>query len=241
MSLLDKLRTGERAAAPSAVKPHDTAHAGAAAAPAPAAANTRFSNGLKDFLWHLSDVQGGHLLDLGPVYQSTVSFFTDRGFRVYTEDLLRAWKEFFTEEEKRLRAVRVGQQAADSEEFNKAALAERFVKASLQYPPENFHAILLWDLLDYLDADLLSHVVNRLHELLRPGGVALGMFHSRKPEGFHRYRVFDSESVQMLSAAPLFPHLRSLQNRELLNLFNSFRSSKTFVGRDQIREGLFLK
>jgi hypothetical protein len=38
-----------------------------------------------------------------------------------------------------------------------------------------------------------------------------------------------------------FPHLHVYQNREILNLFGRFHSSKTFVGRDQIREGLFIK
>jgi hypothetical protein len=35
--------------------------------------------------------------------------------------------------------------------------------------------------------------------------------------------------------------VRTFQNREILNLFSRFRSAKTFVGRDQVREGLFIK
>jgi hypothetical protein len=31
------------------------------------------------------------------------------------------------------------------------------------------------------------------------------------------------------------------QNREILDIFSEFRTSKTFVGRDQVREALFLK
>jgi len=34
---------------------------------------------------------------------------------------------------------------------------------------------------------------------------------------------------------------RVFQNREILQLFGQFRSAKTYVGRDQIREGLFVK
>jgi hypothetical protein len=45
----------------------------------------------------------------------------------------------------------------------------------------------------------------------------------------------------MVSSPPLFTVERVFQNREILNLFSRFHSSKTFVGRDQIREGLFLK
>jgi hypothetical protein len=36
-------------------------------------------------------------------------------------------------------------------------------------------------------------------------------------------------------------HSRIFQNREILDIFGKFRSSKTFVGRDQVREALFLK
>jgi hypothetical protein len=229
MSFLDKLRPlGER----DAPRP---------AAPAqrhePAGGNRRVSNGLKDFLWLLDDVEHGHLLDLGPVAQSTVGFFTERKFRVYTEDVLRGWKEFLREEEARLRAAPVGS-AAENE---RGAMAERFLSANLQHPPETFHAILAWDVFDYLDAEVLPRLSERLHALLRPGGVMLAAFHAAKPETFYRYRIIDTQTVELVAAPPLFPAQRIFQNREILNLFGRFRSSKTFVGRDQLREALFNK
>lgn len=226
MSFLGKMRPGE--------------HAGTAGAtaPAPASKNTRVSNGLKDFLWLVGDAEHGHLLDLGPVWQSTVNFFTERGFRVYTEDLLRAWKEFLWEEESRLRAAPVGSGAGETDA---AALAERFLAGNLRHPGETFHAILAWDVFDYLDAELLPRVAQRLHELLRPNGVVLAAFHAAKPEAFHRYRVLDAQTVELLPTAPLALPQRVFQNREILNLFSRFRSSKTFVGRDQLREALFSK
>ena len=70
--------------------------------------NLRISNGLKEFLWLISDVPHGRVLDLGPVWQSTVSFFVDRGYRVSTEDLLRTWKDFLSAEEEGFRAAPVG-------------------------------------------------------------------------------------------------------------------------------------
>src|SRR5258708_39527274 len=64
---------------------------------------TRVSNGLKEFLWNLDGLGKGKLLDLGPAWQTTLSFFIERGFRVSSEDILRGWKGFLTEEEARLR------------------------------------------------------------------------------------------------------------------------------------------
>jgi hypothetical protein len=215
----------------------------AAAATAPAVAPTaggaqlRVSNGLKDFLWLLSDVERGHLLDLGPITQSTVSFFTAKNFKVYTEDVLRSWKAHLNAEEDRLRRAPAGTEAA----LDAASLAESFLEANLNFPEETFHAILAWDAFDYLESELLSRVVARLYSQLRPGGVMLAVFHSKMPEQFHRYCVVDEQTLSLsLASAPVAAQ-RALQNRELLILFSAFRSSKTFVGRDQLREGLFNK
>lgn len=239
MSLLDKLlRDQERHPAHPAARVREAA-AGAAVSPA-AAPVLRPSNCLKDFLWHVGDVENGRLLDLGPVSQSTISFFLDRGFKIYSEDLLHDWREHLVAEEKHLRAAQVGGSISEAE-FAMGAIGERFAGTSLRYPAGTFHAILLWDACDYIEAEAVAPVVARLHELLRPGGVVLGLFHSARPEGFYRYRVRDNENIELLPAKPLFQHMRVLQNRDLLNLFAAFRTSKTYIGRDQLREGLFLK
>lgn len=202
------------------------------------AANVRASNGLKEFLWLISDAKRGRILDLGPVWQATVNFFIEKGYRLSTEDLLRAWKEFLTGEEERLRQAPVG---VGGEKVSQAILAEKFLETALQYPAESFHGVLAWDLLDYFDAELLQRVMARLYELLHPAGAVLALFHSRPAERFHRYRIIDAQTIEVLPAPTLAVHARVLQNREILDLFTKFRSSKTFVGRDQLREGLFLK
>jgi hypothetical protein len=83
--------------------------------------------------------------------------------------------------------------------------------------------------------------MERISHLLHPGGAVLALFHSRPAERFHRYRIIDSQNVELLPAPTLAVHSHVFQNREILSLFGQFRSSKTFVGRDQVREGLFLK
>src|SRR6266849_42986 len=62
--------------------------------------STRVSHGLKALLWTLDGLGRGSLLDLGPAWQTTLSFFIERGFRVSSEDILRGWKAFLMEEEK---------------------------------------------------------------------------------------------------------------------------------------------
>jgi hypothetical protein len=208
------------------------------AAAAASSANVRVSNGLKEFLWLISDSQQGRILDLGPVWQATVTFFIEKGFRVSTEDLLRAWKEFLASEEEGFRKAPVGNAA---EKVSPSMFADKFLDNALLYPSEHFHGVLAWDIFDYLDAQLLPRVMDRLYAMLRPGGAVLSLFHSRTPERFNRYRIIDTQTVELLPAPTLSVHARIFQNREILDIFGKFRSSKTFVGRDQVREGLFLK
>src|ERR1700675_2908333 len=196
MSLFDKLRTDHGAPLPRQGMASPRVHVASAVAAAPvnvtktgssAASHVkRLSNGLKEFLCQLDGIGRGHLLDLGSARQTTITFFIDRGFKVYTEDLLITWKNF-------------------------------------------------------LDAELVSRLVARITSLVRDGGVAFAIFHNRKPESFHRYRVVDAQNLELIPAPCAFAPQRVFQNREISDLFRRFRSSRTFVGRDQLREGLFVK
>jgi hypothetical protein len=202
--------------------------------------STRVSNGLKEFLWNLDGLGRGTLLDLGPAWQTTLSFFIERGFRVSSEDILRAWKDFLVEEESKLREA-TGRAAQHNLDVTPATRAARFLEANLQYPSSSFDAVLLWDLLDYLEPLVAKQMVANLTELLRPGGVVFAMFHSKKPEGFQRYRVVDPTTLQVISSPVLCPAQRVYQNREIQDLFSRYRTVKSFVGRDQLRESLFIK
>ena len=132
--------------------PDSRAKPGPAAVAVPSA-NARVSNGLKEFLWLLSDSTQGRILDLGQVSQATLTFFIEKGFRVSTEDLLRAWKEFLVAEEENFRKAPVG----DHENVSPAMFADKFLASDLQYPAEHFHGVLAWDIFDYLDAQLLPN------------------------------------------------------------------------------------
>jgi cyclopropane fatty-acyl-phospholipid synthase-like methyltransferase len=200
--------------------------------------STRISNGLKEFLWNLDGLGRGTLLDLGPAWQTTLTFFIERGFRVSSEDILREWKDFLSEEEQRLHGANVISETVDMTPTGRAA---RFLSSNLQYPRASFDAVLAWDLLDYLEPALAKQTIACMTEWLRPGGVVFALFHSKKPEGFQRYRIADSNSLQIISASVLCPAQKVYQNREIQDLFSRFRTMKSFVSRDQLRETLFIK
>src|SRR2546430_1133443 len=99
--------------------------------------STRVSNGLKEFLWNLDGLGRGTLLDLGPAWQTTLSFFIERGFRVSSEDFLRGWNAFLTDEGRRLRE---DADARDKLDMTPNGRATRFLAENLQYPRASFDA-----------------------------------------------------------------------------------------------------
>jgi hypothetical protein len=195
----------------------------------------RQSNGLKEFLWQLEGIGHGHLLDLGPARQTTITFFIERGYKVYTEDFLATWQYFLEEEAEHAKKPAAG---AD---LSLEGRAKKFLETTLLYPDNTFDAVLMWDILDYLDGDLMNRLAARITSLVTEGGVVLAFFHTRKPVLFHRYRVLDAQNMELIPASCPFQPQRVFQNREISNLFSRYRSSKMFVGRDQLREGLFVK
>jgi hypothetical protein len=248
MNFFGKPRPGQLPPLPRKHSPPATTHpAGALAVADPGAQpstslatgnSVRQSNGLKEFLWQLDGIGRGHLLDLGPARQTTITFFIERGFKVYTEDLLATLQYFLIEEELRVRKLPAG---ADQSELTPEGRAKRFLETTMLYADETFDAVLLWDILDYLDGELLAKLTARITSLVRDGGVVFAMFHARKPTIFHRYRVLDGQNLELIPATCPFQPQRVFQNREISNLFSRYRSSKMFVGRDQLREGLFVK
>lgn len=198
----------------------------------------RFSNGLKEFLWQLDDIGRGNLLDLGAVSQATVSYFIDRGFKVYTEDILGAWRNFVREEESQAGMFASGGEPLD---FSPKARAERFLSANLRHEPNTFDAVLLWDLLDYVDRDTAPLYIARISAMVREAGAVLAVFHTRMPEQFHRYRVLDAHTLELAPTLQLVQPRHIYQNREIQDLFERFRTQKTYVSRDQLRENVFVK
>ena len=248
MNFFSKSRPGQPPELPQRRSPPGNIHSAAAMAAAnarvpPATPEVapkvgRQSNGLKEFLWQLDGIGHGHLLDLGPARQTTITFFIERGFKVYTEDLLVTWQYFLDDETQRAKKLPA---SAERPELTPEKRASRFLETTMLYPDDTFDAVLMWDILDYLDNDLMAKLAARITSLVRDGGVVFAMFHTRKPILFHRYRVLDAQNLELIPATCLFQPQRVFQNREISNLFGRYRSSKMFVGRDQLREGLFVK
>src|ERR1700722_15015899 len=201
---------------------------------------TRRSSGLGELSRNWESAEALCVLDLGSTSPSNIRLFTERGHRIYSEDLLTASTDpdLVTKDEQ-------GIDVLDSRKF----LAENLV-----YPAAQFDVILCWNLPDYLDEGLVKPVVGRLLSVLKPGGMLLAFFHTRDagPDSpCHRFHIVGPDTLEMQrielrrelrrGAGDSFQLQRVFNNRHIENLLRDFASIKFFLARDNIREVLVVR
>ncbi|MFQ5816832.1 MAG: methyltransferase domain-containing protein [Terriglobia bacterium] len=197
------------------------------ASPVSVAPPARASHALAQFFHSLADRTHPSVLDLGPVWHSTVQLLTEAGAKVYTEDPLEV-------------LAAAGQEAESPEA--EASAAAQFLEANLRYGEESLDGVLAWDLFEYLPEELLPPTSARLHALLKPGGLLLTVFRNQlQAARGNRYRLGTRESFVVLPTELGLRPLRVLQNRAILDLFATFSSSRTFIRRDNLREVLLVR
>jgi SAM-dependent methyltransferase len=188
------------------------------------------------------------VLDLGSTSPSNIRFFTERGHKIYSEDLLVSSTEpgLVTKDEQ-------GNVVLDSRKY----LAE-----SLQYPAAHFDVVLCWNLPDYLDESLVRPVMGRLWSVLKPGGMLLAFFHTKDagPDSpCYRFHILEKDMLEMqrivlrrearrgptgaihTAIADGFRLQRVFNNRHIETLFRDFASIKFFLARDNVREVLVVR
>jgi len=185
---------------------------------------TRSSRGLEEFFGHIHGLSGLTLLDLGGATQQNVSFITDLGHRLYSENFLQILKE-----------TSGAEGMADQ---SNPGLIDYFLRQALDYPEAHFDGVLIWDVLEYLAPPLLAAVVERLHKVVRPGAYMLAFFHADdKLEAVPNYafRIQDVKNLQLLQQGTRRP-MQLFNNRSLERLFTRSDSVKFFLTKDRLRE-----
>jgi hypothetical protein len=187
--------------------------------------NLRSSKGLREFCNTIRSPEGLQILDLGAASQANINFITGLGHRLCTEDVYRSLQTA---------ASRPFRPPEPDEEPEEA----RFLRENLRYPPGQFDAILCWDLLDLLPDAVVKPMVERLYQLLKPGGSLLTFFHTGQvgqmvPICYYRICSQDELQVQERGQDKL---RRSFNNRGIETLFRSFASLKFYLTKDSLRE-----
>ena len=181
------------------------------------------------------------VLDIGATSASNIRFFTERGHRIYSQDLLEASTDspLISRDEQ-------GQPVLDS---------KKFLEENLAYENGLFDLVFCWNLADYMDESLVKPVVGRLWSVMKPGGMLLAFFHTREagPDApYYRYHLTATDLLEMHAlnakrdprsghAAKHFTLQRVFNNRHIENLFRDFASIKFFLSRDNIREVLVVR
>jgi 2-polyprenyl-3-methyl-5-hydroxy-6-metoxy-1,4-benzoquinol methylase len=191
---------------------------------AQSAAMTRGSRGLEEFFSHIHGATGLTLLDLGGATQQNVTFITDLGHRLYSENFLK------------ILAETAGEQGMADQ--SNPGLIEYFLRQSLDYPEGHFDGVLIWDVLEYLAPALLTAVVERLLKVVRPGSYLLAFFHAEdKLEAvpYYTFRIQDVKTLQIMQQGTRKP-MQLFNNRSLERLFARSESVKFFLTKDRLRE-----
>jgi SAM-dependent methyltransferase len=216
---------------------------------APAAQKlTRRSSGLGELSRTWDSESPLCILDLGSTSGANIRYFTGRGHRIYSEDLLVASTEpnLLTKDEE-------GKPILDSRKF----LADNLV-----YPAAHFDVVLCWNLPDYLDESLVRPVMGRLWSVLKPGGMLLAFFHTKDagPDSpCYRFHIMEKDMLEMqrivlkrearrgptgaihTAITDGFHLQRVFNNRHIETLFRDFASIKFFLARDNVREVLVVR
>ena len=188
------------------------------------AVSTRPSRGLEEFFTYIRDQSGLTILDLGGATQQNVSFITNLGHRLYSEDFLQILHETFGLE--------------DTVDQSNPGQIDYFLRQALDYSEGQFDGVLIWDSLEYLAPALLTAVVERLHKIVRPKSYMLAFFHSDdKLEAvpFYTFRIQEVTTLQVSQRGTRRP-VQLFNNRSLERLFGKFESVKFFLTRERLRE-----
>lgn len=215
-------RDGGAANPPQAPNPRSVAHA--PRHQPPAQTSTRQSRGLEEFFAYIRGQSGLTILDLGGATQQNISFITDLGHRIYSENFVQILGETFG--------------ADGSNDQSNPGRIDYFLRQALEYPEAHFDGVLVWDVLEYLQPALLTAVVERLRRIVRGKSYMLSFFHAdNKLEAVPSYtfRIQDVNVLHVTQQGARQP-VQLFNNRSLEKLFGSFESVKFFLTRDRLRE-----
>ncbi len=193
---------------------------------------SRHSHGLEQFFAHIEGSSGLSILDFSGVTQANVSFITDLGHRLYSEDFLRSLSDALGES--------VEDPAGGLLSPDQTA---RFIQRNLDFPDGSFDGVLAWDVLEFLPAPLLKETVDRLFRIMKPGCYLLTFFHAEEKNASvpaYSYRIASSGELMLAPVGQRRP-VQIFNNRAIEKLFQDFQSVKFFLARDQLREVIVLR
>ncbi|MBW1785806.1 MAG: class I SAM-dependent methyltransferase [Deltaproteobacteria bacterium] len=176
------------------------------------------SNALQMFFERMAGEPESRVLDLGPACEENIRLFAGRLGRVTICDMFIRLD----------RCIRRENPLRDA-------------WTDLDYPPETFDGIVLWDLADRLDDREVSMLVVRCRDLLKPGGTAVLFALGEESETtiVNSFVVEPDFRVHQRTQHHLSLPIRGRQSRDVLGMMHAFTPLRSFICRPGLVEFLF--
>jgi hypothetical protein len=185
---------------------------------------TRHSSGFEQFAAMLQSSEGLSILDMSGASQANISFVTDFGHRISSDDVIGTMLQQF------------GSDWFESQQA--ASTAHRFLEQTLTFPDATFDGALVWDALQFLTSPLLEDTIARLLRVMRPGALMLVFFNADEKATripVYNYRIQDAKTIAQIPRGER-QRCQYFNNRMLERLFAGASSLKFFLTRDHLRE-----
>ncbi len=184
----------------------------------------RHSGGFDQLQAFLKGTENLSVLDLSGASQANITFITEAGHRVSSEDLVGTMLDCF------------GDNFAEAHQDE--AKCGRFLEQVLTFPADSFDGALVWDAFQFLPAPLINKTVDRLLRVMRPGGLILAFFNANekiKEIPLYSYRIQDAKTLLLVPRGRP-QQVQNFNNRTIEKLFEAAASVKFFLTRDNLRE-----
>lgn len=180
---------------------------------------------LKRLLQILTGIPKPHVLDLGRLSGPNIEWSIQRGFKVYVDD--------------RMTSLKPAPPPSIPQKGEKKPSPLPPLEP-LDYNPAFFHAVLCWDLFDYLVLKQAQEFIADVARILKPKGLLLAFFNFDRssPPPPTRYRILQEDRLEYerLSVAPMPRQV--YENREIQELFSKFDTVNSCFLKNQMREVL---
>jgi len=170
------------------------------------------------FINSLKQRQESQMLDIGPVCNENINLFARQAKRLYVCDMF-------------LRLDR----------DRRKGLAPHLVWRHLDYPPQSFDGIILWDLVDRLDDNNVAGMVELCQTMVKPMGMVMisSLYEQEVSPVVSSFVIEDGFQVHLRPQLHLDLRFYSRQNRQVLAMLSPFTGVKSFIYRNGLREFLF--